>query len=226
MKQGIVIQGPTEYYKELTDHYSQFNNVVWATWDDESLLNLDYIRSKDIEVILLKKPKFQGYMNVNMQLASSYAGINSLNVDEILKVRSDTIVTNLNKLLPRLEGRRLSFMATCKTGVRTDLAYELVYFHHSHDYPADNVIYGKIDDLKGMFNFQIDELLPIPPESLIAWNYMVSQDMNFYLSYENMIKEGISFFTQDCLDENVEVNWLKREVNLVDWYKSKEVYDY
>ena len=54
MKQGIVIQGPTEYYKELTDHYSQFDNVVWATWDDESLLNLDYIRSKDIEVILLK----------------------------------------------------------------------------------------------------------------------------------------------------------------------------
>ena len=41
-----------------------------------------------------------------------------------------------------------------------------------------------------------------------------------------MINEGISFFTQDCLDENVEVNWLKRKVNLVDWYKSKEVYDY
>ena len=41
-----------------------------------------------------------------------------------------------------------------------------------------------------------------------------------------MIKEGISFFTQDCLDENVKVNWLKREVNLVDWYKSKEVYDW
>jgi hypothetical protein len=23
-----------------------------------------------------------------------------------------------------------------------------------------------------MFDFQIDELLPIPPESLITWNYM------------------------------------------------------
>ena len=226
MKQGIVIQGPTEYYKELTDHYSQFGNVVWATWDDEFKTHLDYIRSKGIEVVLLKKPKFPGYMNVNMQLASSYAGVNSLNVDEILKVRSDTIVTNLDKLLPRLEGRRLSFMATCKTGVRTDLAYELEYYHHSHDYPADNVIYGKIEDLKSMFDFQINELLPIPPESLITWNYMKNQDMKFHLSYENMINEGISFFTQDCLDENVEVNWLKREVNLVDWYKSKEVYDW
>jgi len=226
MKQGIVIQGPTEYYKELTDYYSQFSNVVWATWNDESVINLDYIRSKGIEVILLEKPKFPGYMNVNMQLASSYAGINHLDVDEALKVRSDTIVTNLDKLLPRLQGRKMAFMATCKKGVRKDIAYDLVYYHDSHDYPADNVIYGKKDDLEDMFNFQIDEMLQIPPESLITWNYMTNQDMTFHLSYENMINEGISFFTQDCLDENVEVNWLKRGVNLVDWYKSKEVYDY
>ena len=226
MKQGIVIQGPTEYYKELTDYYSQFNNVVWATWNDEPVSNLDYIRGKGIEVILLEKPKFPGYMNVNMQIASSFAGINHLDVDEALKVRSDTIVTNLNKLLPRLQGRKLAFMATCKVGVRKDIAYDLVYYHDSHDYPADNVIYGKKDDLIDMFNFQIDEMLQIPPESLITWNYMANQDMTFHLSYENMINEGISFFTQDCLDENVEVNWLKRGVNLVDWYKSKEVYDY
>ena len=226
MKQGIVIQGPTEYYKELTDYYSQFNNVVWATWNDESITHLEYIRDKGIEVILVEKPEMPGYMNVNMQIASSFAGVNHLDVDEILKVRSDTIVTNLDKLLPRLQDRKLAFMATCKVGVRKDIAYDLVYYHDSHDYPADNVIYGKKDDLIDMFNFQIDEMLQIPPESLITWNYMVNQDMTFHLSYENMINEGISFFTQDCLNENVEVNWLKRGVNLVDWYKSKEVYDW
>ena len=226
MKQGIAIQGPTEYYKELTDYYSQFNNVVWATWNDESITNLDYIRNKGIEVILLEKPKFPGYMNVNMQLASSYAGINHLDVDEALKVRSDTIVTNLDKLLPRLQGKKLTFAATCKTGVRKDISYDLVYYHNSHDYPADNVIYGKVDDLKSMFNFQIEEILAVPPESLITWNYMVNQDMTFHLSYENMVNEGISFFLQDCLDENVKINWLKRGVNLVDWYKDKSVYEW
>jgi hypothetical protein len=106
------------------------------------------------------------------------------------------------------------------------LAYDLVYYHDSHDYPADNVVYGKKDDLIDMFNFQIDEMLQIPPESLITWNYMVNQDMTFHLSYDNMINEGISFFTQDCLDENVKVNWLKREVNLVDWYKDRTVYEW
>ena len=53
MKQGIVIQGPTEYYKEIADYYSQFNNVVWATWNDESVIRLDYIRDKGIEIILV-----------------------------------------------------------------------------------------------------------------------------------------------------------------------------
>jgi len=228
MKQGIIIQGPTEYYKELADYYSQFNNVVWATWNDESIVRLDYIRDKGIEVILVEKPEVFGYMNVNMQVKSSFAGISYLEdkVDEVLKVRSDTIVTNLDKLLPRLENRQLAFMATCKTGVRKDLGYELVYYHTSHDYPADNVIYGKIYDLKLMFDFQIDELIPIPPEALIAWNYMTNKGIKFKLDYQSMVDGGIGFFLQECLDEGVEVNWLKKEVNLVDWYKAKEVYDW
>ena len=228
MKQGIVIQGPTEYYKELADYYSQFNNVVWATWNDESVIRLNYIRDKGIEVILVEKPEILGYINVNMQVKSSFAGISYLEdkVDEVLKVRSDTIVTNLDKLLPRLQGKQLSFMATCKTGIRKDLAYDLVYYHDSHDYPADNVVYGKIEDLKLMFDFQIDEMLPIPPEALIAWNYMTNKGIEFKLDYQTMVDGGISFFLQECLDENVEVNWLKKEVNLVDWYKAKEVYDW
>ena len=228
MKQGIIIQGPTEYYKELTDYYSKFDNVVWATWNDESVIRLDYIRDKGIEVILVEKPEVSGYINVNMQVKSSFAGVNYLEnkVDEALKVRSDTIITNLDKLLPRLQGKQLSFMATCKTGVRKDLAYDLVYYHDSHDYPADNVVYGKIEDLKLMFDFQIDEMLPIPPEALIAWNYMTNKGIEFKLDYQTMIDGGISFFLQECLDENVEVNWLKKKVNLVDWYKAKEVYDW
>tara|TARA_B100000003_G_C10935888_1_gene373226 strand:+ start:4409 stop:5122 length:714 start_codon:yes stop_codon:yes gene_type:complete len=237
MKQGIVIQGPTDFYKEMADHYSKYDKVVWATWNDESALRLDYIKSKGIEVVLVEKPEVLGYMNVNMQVKSTFAGLEYLQeanccvpysekVDEVLKVRSDTIITNLDKLLPKLKGNYMSFMATCKTGVRKDLAYDLVYYHDSHDYPADNVVYGKMGDMLAMFDFQIDELMPIPPEALITWNYMTSKNLTFHLSYKNMINEGITFFLKDCLDENVEVNWLKRKVNLVDWYKDKTVYEW
>tara|TARA_R110001592_G_scaffold63654_1_gene195222 strand:+ start:668 stop:1348 length:681 start_codon:yes stop_codon:yes gene_type:complete len=226
MKQGILIQGPTEFYKELTDHYSQFDNVIWSTWNNESVVRLDYIKSKGIKVILVEPPKFPGYMNVNMQIRSTYEGLMAHNVDEILKVRSDTIVTNLDKLLPKLKGKQLSFMATCKEGVRGDIVYDLVYLHTSHDYPADNVIYGNVDELKIMFDFQIDELLSIPPEALIAWNYMANKGIEFKLNYQTMVDNGMSFFLKDCLDEDVKVNWLKRGVNLVDWYKDTTVYEW
>jgi hypothetical protein len=226
--QGIVIQGPTNYYKEVADHYSQYPNVIWATWNDESVVRLEYIRSKGIEVVLVDKPPFPGYMNVNMQVKSTYEGIKYLEgkVDEVLKVRSDTVISNLPALMNDLKGKQLSFMATCKEGVRKDLAYDLEYYHTSHDYPSDNVIYGKVEDMLLMFDFQIDELLPIPPESLIAWNYMTNMNMEFRLNYQHLVDNGISFFTDICLDKEVGVYWLKQDVNLVDWYKDRKVYDW
>jgi hypothetical protein len=226
--QGIVIQGPTNYYKEVADHYSQYPNVIWSTWSDESVVRLEYIRSKGIEVVLVDKPQFPGYMNVNMQVKSTYEGVKYLEgkVDEVLKVRSDTIISNLPSLMDGLKGQQLSFMATCKTGVRTDLAYDLEYYHTSHDYPSDNVIYGKVEDMLMMFDFQIDELLPIPPESLITWNYMTNMNMEFRLNYQHLVDNGISFFTDICLDKEVGVHWLKQDVNLVDWYKDRKVYEW
>ena len=226
--QGIVIQGPTNYYKEVADHYSQYPNVVWATWNDESVVRLEYIRSKGIEVILVDKPSFPGYINVNMQVKSTFEGIKYLEgkVEEVLKVRSDTIISNLPALMNGLKGRQLSFMATNKEGLRKDLAYDLVYYHTSHDYPSDNVIYGKVEDMLMMFDFQIDELLPIPPESLIVWNYMTNKDIDFKLNYQYMIDNGISFFMDICLDKEVGVHWLKQGVDLINWYKDKTVYDW
>jgi len=55
---------------------------------------------------------------------------------------------------------------------------------------------------------------------------MTNKGIEFKLDYQTMIDSGISFFLQECLDENVEINWLKKEVNLIDWYKDKTVYDW
>ena len=34
---SIIIQGPTQYYKEIIDTYKSVDNVLWCTWDDEPL---------------------------------------------------------------------------------------------------------------------------------------------------------------------------------------------
>ena len=52
-----------------------------------------------------------------------------------------------------------------------------------------------------MFDFQIDEIIPVPPEALIAWNYMTNKGIEFKLDYQSMVDGGISFFLQECLDE-------------------------
>ena len=55
---------------------------------------------------------------------------------------------------------------------------------------------------------------------------MANKGIEFKLNYQTMVDNGMSFFLKDCLDEDVEVNWLKRKVNLVDWYKDTTVYEW
>jgi hypothetical protein len=45
--QGIVIQGPTNYCKEVVSIYKNIPNVVWSTWEDEPLKNIEFIKQMD-----------------------------------------------------------------------------------------------------------------------------------------------------------------------------------
>ena len=107
--QGIVIQGPTNYYKEIVPIYKDIPNVVWSTWEDEPVENIEFI-NQYVSVTLCQKPEFPGFLNVNMQTISTLNGIKYLQergVTEILKTRGDVIITNLNILLEKLKGKEI-----------------------------------------------------------------------------------------------------------------------
>ena len=114
----------------------------------------------------------------------------------------------------------------CKPGVRKDIIYDLEYTHFSHDYPADVIIYGNSNIMLNGFNFYIDEFYPIPPESLIAYSLFRQMDIEFILEYNHLISNGITFFMQDCLDNNVDILWLKNNLNIVEETKNKIYYEY
>jgi len=214
--QGIVIQGPTNLCKEVVSSYKDIPNVVWSTWDDEPQENITFI-SQFMPVVLNKKPDFGGYLNINLQTLSTTGGINYLKnqgVTEILKVRGDIVITNLNELLSILKGKDMAFLAICKLGARK-IYYELVYPHLSHDYPVDLVLYGSTENLIDAFSFLIEEYLPIPPESLISYNYLINKNIKFELSYDNFISNNIYFFLKDCVENNIQLNWLKYNCDLV-----------
>jgi hypothetical protein len=223
--QGIVIQGPTNYAKEVADLYEGIPNVVWSTWDGE---DVEYIKSKGIDVVQSTPPSFGGHLNINYQTASTYAGLAYLrnkDVTEALKIRGDLKPNNVKLLLEILKGKPLSFLAICKPQVR-GLYYELEYIHDSFDFPVDLFLYGSIDNLEKCFNFQMEETLPIPPEALIAYSYFSNSDLEFKLNYRTFTDNKISFFMNECLENNIKVDWLKQGWDLIEHHSDKALYDY
>jgi hypothetical protein len=232
--QGIIIQGPTNYCKEIIDCYVDIPNVVFSTWNDEPKENIDYLKSKGMDVIQSSKPTFSGYLNINYQTLSTFAGIQYLEdkgITEALKIRSDLQPNNIKLLLEILKNKSISFLSICKPDVRP-LYYELEYIHTSFDFPGDFLIYGSISNLKKCFNFQLDQELFIPPEALIAYSYFQNSNLKFKLEYDTFIQNKITFFAQDCLDNKIKINWLKKSKdnnmweNILNHSSDKNLYNY
>ena len=226
--QGIVIQGPTNYYKEVLKSYKNVPNIVWSTWDDEPLENIEYIK-KYIPVVLNKKPSFSGHLNINMQTISTIGGVNYLKekgINEILKVRGDVIITDIIKFLSILKGKDMAFLAIAKEGIRKDLYYELVYRHYSHDYPVDLVVYGTTQNVENSFNFIIEENQFIPPEALVLYNFLIGNNLEYKSTYNHLINNGVYFYLNDCIDNKIELNWLKHNDDLVKMHNNKINYEF
>jgi hypothetical protein len=228
MTQGIVIQGPTNYYKKIVENFKDIPNVVWSTWDSEPKENISYIKNY-FPVIQNPLPEFNGYLNVNYQVHSTFSGVEYLakkGVTEVLKTRGDITISNIKLLLEKLKGQQLSFIQMCKPGVRTEISYHLEYFHDSHDYPADVIMYGDTELMLNGYNFNIPEFYPIPPESLIAYSLLENMGIKFELNYQHLINNGITFFLQDCLDNDIDIFWLKHNHSIVQNTKDKKYYEY
>jgi hypothetical protein len=53
--------------------------------------------------------------------------------------------------------------------------------------------YGNLENIKNLFNFIIEDNIPIPPESLLSYNYFKSNNLEFKLDYDHFIKNNIYF---------------------------------
>lgn len=229
MSQGIIIQGPTNYCKEVAPIYEGIPNTVWSTWEDEPQKNIEYIQQY-MPVLLNRKPDFPGYLNINMQTVSTVAGIEYLKergVTEVLKTRGDLKISDVRKMLTLLAGKKAAFMVICKKGSRPDLYYELVYAHYSHDYPDNFCTYGTLENIHNAFNFTVEDIAYIPPESLIAYHLLVGMGVDFNLDYNHLINNGVDFYLGDLIANNIKILWVKREnSDVVEGHSDKQYYQY
>lgn len=210
--QSIVLQGSTQYgFEEICNFYKQFDNVVWSTWEDEPISNLKKIEESGIKLILNKKPSFPGYLNVNLQFYSTLSAINYLkkqkNINEIIKVRSDVLIFGVERLLNKLKGKDISFMAYFN--MQHPEYYLQNQYHHSMDFPIDFVIFGSIDTMYDIFNFQMEYLSAIPPEAIILRNYLLAKSFVYNTNYDYIKSIGVDFFMRYEKECDLYLYWLK-----------------
>ena len=229
---GIVIQGPTNYYKSILDFWASINKshckVVWSTWDSEPSYNLKEIRESGIEVIENSLPEFSGYLNLNYQCKSTYEGLKYLKskgIKNVIKVRSDVTWEGVEEFFPYIENKKIGFLGVnnrqfyeLRDG--SSLGYFLDYNHTHQDFPSDMVICGNVDYLLTTFNLEVLSNNNTPPESMIMWNYLKSHDFNTSFSPKNLKQSGVYLFTNDAVALGNKIIWWKGKVDLVGLHKN------
>lgn len=221
----IVVQGPIFWDEEnfkiggtphddmikIIDLYSNYNNVVWSTWEDSPSFILEYIKSKNINLLVNKYPSDNGRGNCNFQKISTLNGIEfakNFNAKYIFKIRADLYFPNIEKviekIIPRLNNiKKLS-------GLCWDNWTESKFI-------LDQLLFGEIEHVEMYWNLQnIHGFV----ERQVLNEYFQKLNIPFQLEgvhesgggangYE-FIRNYFDFFMQDLIDLNIDLISYKR----------------
>ncbi len=214
---GIAIQGPTNYVDLLINFWPQFDcPITWGTWSDEPIRNILKIERAGIEVVIVDKPEFTGFLNCNLQFLSSHASIEALrkyDVKHVLKMRSDCVMYNLEQIWPI--DTDISFMFSYNPKASIPYAYCLDgVYHMGLDFPADHAFFGKIDTVSHVMAGYEKYWNPAPPESIILkrWLDLRKIEQNFDIQF--LKENGVHYWGGDAVKKSAEFIWLKPQVNM------------
>ena len=183
---GIVIQGPIiprttleicAFYKKI---YPQVR-IVLSTWEDEDTDPFKELKGERFEVIQSAKPKAPGPSNINLQIASTIAGINRLRdqgCNYILKTRTDTLLGNSSFL------NYLMWMHS--KGKQNALVFSSFNsFLFRFFSPSDQVMFGDVTDIARFWSIDLvpdDQEIDFP-EGYLFKNYL---ELNGYETHEEL----------------------------------------
>lgn len=212
---GIAIQGPTYYYKEISSFYSQFNcPIVFTTWKNEPSENVLYIERSGIHVELIDVPKYNGYLNVNLQNASSVHGLKYLKdqykIKHALKTRSDSYIFGLESLWPKIYNYDISWAHIYNPLVQNNWAYNLFgKLHTGMDWTVDYSVFGNIDTLIDLYDWQISYNYPVPPESMYMIRWLNTKKLEHDFSIEYLKNNGAIFYGKYFNETNSDLYCMK-----------------
>jgi hypothetical protein len=219
-KTWLVIQGPTFYddknfkiggvpyenIMHIIDLYANYNNVIWSTWEDSPSHIIDYIKSKNINLLINKYPESCGRGNCNLQKISTLNGINEaekFGAKYIFKIRTDLFFPEIEKVISRIISR---FNDNKKlSGLCWDNWTESKFV-------LDQLLFGEIEHVKMYWDLQnIDGFV----ERQVLQEYFQKRNIELKLEgihelggghhgYE-FIKNYFDFFMQDLIDLGIDL---------------------
>jgi hypothetical protein len=183
---GIVIQGPIiprttleicAFYKKI---YPQVR-IVLSTWENEDTDPFKGLEDDLFAIIQSAKPKAPGPSNINLQIASTIAGINRLRdqgCNYILKTRTDTLLGNssfLNYLIwMHSKGKQNALVFS---------SFNSFLFRFFS--PSDQVMFGDVTDIARFWSIDLvsdDQEIDFP-EGYLFKNYL---ELNGYETHEEL----------------------------------------
>ncbi len=207
INQYIIVQGPTKYYKELIESYQHQKNIIISTLDNEPLENINELK-KYFKLIVYPFQFNPGTGNLNCQTITTTNGLlsaNTLGATHALKIRSDMIISDVQKFMKILEEKpRISFLAW-----------------HIDGYLIDYLNYGSINDMIDWWNV-IEVNINYAERNLINHFSMIKKEQLFTISN---IKKHVDFFMEDLHKANIHIHWLKNNI-MVSEYHKHECYKY
>lgn len=176
-KIAIVIQGPSNYVKDIKNIWKDYeNDLIFSTWiGSEKEYEIDDI------VVFNKEPEYPGPFNFNYQKISTFNGLlkaKELGYSHVLKIRSDYFPTNPKSFMNLLDLNKMNFlMWHYTTFLWKDIPTLKGYF-------TDHLSFGPIDYMIDMWD--IEQNFCHSPEIIITWNYIKKLkdkiDINFLIN--------------------------------------------
>lgn len=182
----IVVQGPSDYVKEIKEAWKGFD-LIFSTWEGEE----EKYEPSDI-VFFSKIPnKNCGVTHtLHLQRASTLNGLlyaKKMGYGRVLKWRSDHIPTNAKKLVNVFKKNKLNIHS----------------FHkHRKGYITDFFMEGEIDDLIKLFTFA-------------GTNYEYPEEALTEQLFCNGLNKKVNFFVTE-IDNTNDILWLKRKTKWSD----------
>lgn len=197
----VIIQGPTNYYKEILDNLSQNQTYIWSTWNNEPKENLDAISNK-VKLILNEPPNFAGHANINCQCLSTFKGIEAAQTDYVFKTRGDMIFSNIDKLLEIISANNK----------------EMSFLHYGNppQQMADFFCFGEKTKALDYWNYVCRDGYVIAPEERLSWSY--KNKINSQESFEEYMKRFF-FFNVILKEKELDIFWLKINKWVTNFYK-------